>query len=235
MLAVWLRRYLSETPVFQDLRQQRAIVEGLPIRRVLVEHRGSVVRCVVLSWLLTAGIVIVILMTPTLAQSSYGIPLEDALRANAWATLALALGCVAFGLGADRCGVDRTLIVGAISMAASGLLLFVTLTHAPRYFPLVYPLAGLCIGVVGAVPVLLVQAFPAAVRYSGISFSYNLAYALSGGLTPLIVTLWIRSTPYAPAYYVCAVVAVSVAAILLSRVHGARAHQGATVDGAAAE
>lgn len=234
LLALWLRRYLSETPVFQALRQRRELVEGLPIKHVLAGHRWSVVRSVVFSWLLTAGIVIVILMTPTLAQMSYGIAVQEALRANSWATLALAFGCVVSGACADRFGVHRVLLIGSAAMVASSMLLFAALTHAPEYFPVVYPLAGACVGVAGAVPVLLVQEFPAAIRYSGISFSYNIAYAVSGGLTPLIVTLWIRSTPLAPAYYVGVVAAVAAVVSLLRLAGGSpRAQQtlrGATIE-----
>jgi hypothetical protein len=38
-------------------------------------------------------------------------------------------------------------------------------------------------GVIGVIPLMLAQAFPPAVRFSGISFSYNVAYAIFGGLT----------------------------------------------------
>ncbi|WP_129646303.1 MFS transporter [Peristeroidobacter agariperforans] len=215
LLALWLRRYLSETPVFQALRERRQLVEGLPLRHVLAGHRWNVIRCMVFSWLLTVGIVIVILMTPTLAQTNYGIAVQASLQANMWATVALAVGCVLCGAGADRFGVDRVLLVGCMGMVASSLLLFIALTYAPRYFGWVYPLAGLCVGVVGAVPVVLVNEFPPTIRYSGISLSYNLAYAISGGLTPIIVTLWLRSSPLAPAYYVAAVAAIAVTVVLL--------------------
>jgi hypothetical protein len=95
-------------------------------------------------------------------------------------------------------------------MFLSSLLLFRVMTGAPEHFTAAYILAGTCVGVVGIVPVLMVRAFPAAIRYSGISFSYNVAYAISGGLTPLIVTLWMRSHAHAPAYYIGAVALVTV-------------------------
>ena len=47
----------------------------------------------------------------------------------------------------------------------------------------------------------MVRAFPAEVRFTGISFSYNVAYAIFGGLTPIVVTLLMKMTPMAPAYY----------------------------------
>jgi hypothetical protein len=50
----------------------------------------------------------------------------------------------------------------------------------------------------------MVRAFPAEVRFTGISFSYNVAYAIFGGLTPIFVTLIMKLTPLAPAYYVLA-------------------------------
>ena len=62
-----------------------------------------------------------------------------------------------------------------------------------------YGLAGLSVGVVGVVPFVMVRAFPAAVRFTGISFSYNVSYAIFGGLTPISVTLMMSLTPMAPA------------------------------------
>jgi hypothetical protein len=69
---------------------------------------------------------------------------------------------------------------------------------------------GLLVGVVGAVPCVLVQAFPAQVRFSGLSFSYNLSYAIFGGLTPIFVTLMLKSDKLGPAYYVIGVCAVGM-------------------------
>ncbi|MGD9598554.1 MAG: MFS transporter [Steroidobacteraceae bacterium] len=209
LLALWLRRYLHETPVFKELRARRALVEGLPLRQVLRDHRTAVARSMIFSWLLTAGIVVVILMTPALAQTSYQLPAQQALEANSWATLSLAFACVAYGMAADRFGAARTLLVGATGLLLSSLLLYWTLAKAPAYFSPVYILTGFCVGVVGAVPAFMVHAFPPTVRFSGISLSYNVAYAVSGGLTPLVVTLWLRSDAQAPAYYVSVVAVVA--------------------------
>ena len=210
LLALWLRQYLHETPVFKELQQRRALEAGMPIGRVLRSHRGSVAQSLVFSWLLTAGIVIVILMTPTLAQKAGGIPAPQALHANSWATLSLAISCVLHGLAADRFGARKVMVAGAVSMFVTSLVLFHVITGAQEYFTIAYVLAAASVGVVGVVPVLMVRAFPAAIRYSGLSFSYNVAYALSGGLTPLVVALWLRSNPHAPAYYIGAVALVTV-------------------------
>ena len=54
------------------------------------------------------------------------------------------------------------------------------------------------------IPTLLVAAFPPAVRFSGISFAYNVAYAIFGGLTPLVVAGMMKTLALAPAHYVAA-------------------------------
>jgi hypothetical protein len=32
--------------------------------------------------------------------------------------------------------------------------------------------------------------FPAQIRYSGVSFSFNMAYAIAGGITPLLISFF---------------------------------------------
>jgi MFS family permease len=203
MLAVWLRGYLEETPVFEEMRRRRELVEGLPLKVVLQGHGGAVIRSMLITWMLTAGIVVVILMTPTLVQSLFAISAAQAAQASSLATLALCIGCVLYGVAVDRFGVEPVLIVGAIGMAAATAGLYWTLTVAPEHFTAAYTVAGLFVGVTGAIPSLMVRAFPPPIRFSGISFAYNVAYAILGGLTPLVVSYWLGTGErYAAVYYV---------------------------------
>ena len=109
------------------------------------------------------------------------------------------------GMAVDRFGVHRVLVVGALGLALATAALYRTLDVAPEYFMLAYAITGLFVGVTGAIPSLMVHAFPPAIRFSGISFAYNIAYAILGGLTPVVVSLWIGAgQAYAPAWYVAA-------------------------------
>jgi hypothetical protein len=74
-----------------------------------------------------------------------------------------------------------------------------------------YAITGLCVGSIGVIPFVLVRAFPAKIRFSGLSFSYNVAYAIFGGLTPVVLTLWMKSDKLAPAHYVAALAALGCA------------------------
>jgi MFS family permease len=212
-VAVFLRRWLSETPVFAEMRARRELAEGYPVRAVLARHRGGVALSMLVSWMLTAAIVVVILMTPTLVQQSFALPAALTFHGNSVATACLAAGCLVFGWAVDRFGVARTLLVGALGLMASTYALYGHLASgAQAHFVALYALAGFFTGTVGAVPSVMVAAFPPAVRFSGISFSYNIAYALFGGITPpLVGWLAARLGGLAPAHYVASTCVVAVA------------------------
>lgn len=204
LFSVYLRRWLHETPVFAELQQRKALAEEVPLKAVLREHRGAIAISMLLTWVLSAGIVVVILMTPTVLQTVYGFAAATALKANSLAIVCLTIGCVASGAIADRFGAGRTFLVGGLLLAASSWTFYTSLKAHPDWlFPL-YALTGLFVGTIGAVPYVMVKAFPPVVRFSGLSFSYNLAYAIFGGLTPMIVSLLMKWDPLGPAYYVAA-------------------------------
>jgi cytochrome c biogenesis factor len=56
-------------------------------------------------------------------------------------------------------------------------------------------------------------------RGSGVSFSYNFAYALLGGLTPLLVSYLARFERVGPAYYVACMTIVGLVAALATPSH----------------
>ena len=215
--AMYLRRWLHETPVFTELKQRKALAAELPLKAVLREHRSAVVLSMLLTWMLSAAIVVVILMTPTLLQKGYGFDARTALMANTAATLCLAVGCVVAGVLADRLGARRMLIGGALLLAVCTYVFYTTVKVRPDLLLPLYALLGFAVGVVGVVPSVMVRAFPAPVRFSGLSFSYNLAYAVFGGLTPVMVTLMLKVQPLAPAWYVMALCAVGIATALFVR------------------
>ena len=202
LFAVYLRRWLHETPVFAELQLRKALAEEVPLKTVLRDHRGAIVISMLLTWLLSAGIIVIILMTPTVLQTVYGFPATTSLQANSLAIVFLSLGCIASGALADRFGAGKVFVVGCAALLITSWTFYHSLLQHPDWlFPL-YALSGLFVGTIGAVPYVMVKAFPPVVRFSGLSFSYNLAYAIFGGLTPMAVTLLLKESPMGPAYYV---------------------------------
>jgi MFS family permease len=205
LASMYLRRWLHETPVFAEMAQRKALASEMPLKSVLRSHRAAVVVSMLLTWMLSAGIVVVILMTPALLQKIYHIDARTSLEANTLATIGLALGCIVYGVLADRIGARPVLLVGSLLLAICVYVFYTTLRTQPELLLPLYGVTGFFVGVVGAVPSILVRAFPPQVRFSGLSFSYNLSYAIFGGLTPVVVTLMLKNDPLAPAYYVIAV------------------------------
>lgn len=218
LIAMYLRRWLQETPVFIEMKAHKALAEELPLKAVVANHKKEIVVSMLMTWLLSAGIVVVILMTPTWLQKQFGIPAAAALQANCLATVALMVGCIISGSVVDRLGASKTFIFGSLFLGICTWSFYHMVAADASVLMGMYGLAGLSVGVVGAVPYVMVRAFPAEVRFTGISFSYNVAYAIFGGLTPIFVTLIMRLTPMAPAYYVLALSAIGLlTGIYLSR------------------
>ena len=208
IVAMYLRRWLHETPVFAEMQANKALAEELPLKTVLREHKGSVIVSMLLTWLLSAGIVVVILMTPTYLQKVHGISPADALTANSLAIVALTLGCIFYGRLIDSLGSGPTFVLGSLLLAGATYAFYHSLAAGMDQLVPLYMLAGFAVGIVGAVPYVMVNAFPPVVRFSGLSFSYNVAYAIFGGLTPMLVTLWMKNDVLAPSHYVVSLAAL---------------------------
>ena len=207
--SVYLRQMLEETPIFREMQEQKALAAELPLKAVVRDHGGAVIVSMLLTWLLAAAIVVIILMTPSLLQKMHGVPMATALRANSVATLCLAIGCITSGAIIDRLGAGRFFAFGSILLGVGAWLFYTEGAAEPSLLLPLYALAGLLVGITAGVPYVMVRAFPAAVRFSGLSFSYNVAYAIFGGLTPVFVSLLLPLAPLAPLYYLLAVCALS--------------------------
>jgi hypothetical protein len=102
------------------------------------------------------------------------------------------------------------LLVGCALLGVTSALFYQQMSVAPQNINGWYPLCGFFVGVIGVVPSVAVKAFPPVVRFSGLSFSYNVAYAVFGGLTPVAVSMMLPFDPLAPAHYVVLLSAVGM-------------------------
>jgi MFS family permease len=223
-IAMWLRRWLKETPVFEEMRNRAKLSRELPLGVVLKKHGRAVVTSILSTWMLTAAIVVVILMTPSLLPKLFGIASGDAQTANLVATIALCVSTVAVGAATDRFGVRRVAIPILLFLIASTYGLYRGAEAMPVALLPLYALAGFGAGGVVLTPIMMIHAFPTSIRFSGVSFSYNFAYALFGGLTPLLVSWLVHLDRIGPAHYVAVVTVVGLCATLMAPKHALTAH-----------
>lgn len=209
LLAMLLRRRLHETPVFAELQARRALAAGFPLKAVLREHLGAVLLAMLLTWLLTAAVVVTLLMMPTLLQG-LGVARGDALAGNTLAICATVLANLVAGWLADRFGAGRVLVLWSALLGLAFWWFYAGAMHG-AYSPMRYLLAGIGVGLTALVPAIAVGGFPAPVRFSGLSFAYNVAYALAGGLTPVLLSLAMKDNSGAPLHYIAAMAVLGVA------------------------
>ncbi|AWM79868.1 MFS transporter [Gammaproteobacteria bacterium ESL0073] len=204
-ISVYLRRFLGETPIFKEMAAKKAIANELPILTVIKKHKAACLITGILTWSLSTTIVVTILMTPPLIlEGMYHIDRTTSLLANCVATLMLTFGCIFWGYLCDKLGtrVALSLVWGGLILSS---LYFYNSLHTGISTDLLifnYGLMGLFAGSTATTPIVCTRAFPPAIRFTGLSFAYNLSYAIFGGLTPLIARAWLQYTPMAAAYYV---------------------------------
>ncbi|MFL6414836.1 MAG: MFS transporter [Bryobacteraceae bacterium] len=204
-IAMLLRRWLSETPVFQEMRRRAAASHKTPLRTILRTYKSAIAVSILSTWMLTAAILVVILMTPALLQSLFRVDPHRALLANFAGAGAQCLAAVAIGASVDRFGIRPVAFPMLLLLLVSTYGLYLGAQRAPGLLVPLYVLAGIGAGAAVLTPLIMVRSFPPAVRFTGVAFSYNVSYAVFGGLTPLLVSALAHWSPLSPAHYVGAV------------------------------
>ena len=218
LIALYLRSYLHETPVFQAMQAKKQLAKELPAKQVIAQHKTAVGIGMLFTWFLTGCVVVLILAMPNLLVGAFGFERSDAFKMQSMAIVMQMIGCIAAGLLADRFGAGRVILIGSACVAIVAGIFYQSLGHvsAGTVFML-YMLLGLVSGTVGMVSYSMVKMFPAQIRFSGISVSYNLAYAIAGGLTLPVVQWLSLYSQIGAMYYVWVVCLVTCLTAILYR------------------
>jgi hypothetical protein len=174
-IALMIRRWLAETPVFEEMRLRGTLSKEMPLRTVLRDYRRAVVASMAITWVLTAAIVVIILMAPLLLQKAISLPMHDMDLASLAGTAALSLAVVAMGSATDTFRLRRVWIPVLLLLILTTYGLYVGAERMPSALLPLYILAGLGAGAAVLAPILIIRAFPPRVRFSGFSLSYNIS------------------------------------------------------------
>ena len=217
LTAMYLRRWLDETPVFEEMRRRAALARQLPLLTLLRNYRSAVATSMISASSLMAMIVVVILMSPALLRQWFAVSSRDAQFANLGGSLGLCISTVAIGAAADRFGLRRVATPAFLLLIAGTYGLYLGAAHGPSAVLLLYFIAGCGAGASVLTPILMVRVFPPAVRFTGVSFSYNIACAMIGGVTPLVVSWLAHVNRFSPAHYVAGTAILGWAAAVRSK------------------
>jgi metabolite-proton symporter len=217
IVGLYIRLKIHETPDFQKVLDKNERVK-VPVLTVWNEHR----RVLVLGTLIAlCTFVLFYLMTVfalSWGTSALKFSRQNFLILQLFAVLFFALTIPFSAIWADRKGRRSTLIWVSAAIAVFGLALGPmfgsgSAVQVTIFLSLGLGLMGLTYGPLGTI---LSELFPAEVRYTGASLTFNLAGILGASLAPYAAT-WL-ATNYGlqyVGYYLSAAALISLAALLM--------------------
>jgi metabolite-proton symporter len=218
-VGLWIRLGILETPVFQQLLDEKKI-EKTPVIEVFKRHPKEILLSALLRMSEQAPFYIFTAFIFAYAVGTLHMSRDLILAA------VLVASCVSFitiplsGHISDRIGRRKMYLIGAATTGVFGFLYFGMVDTAA-------PVAVFIAIVLSLIPhdmqygpqaALIAEAFTPRLRYSGASLGYQLASIIAGGPAPLIATALFATyhSGYAISIYIaaCAVVTIVAAAFM---------------------
>ncbi|MFM2484933.1 MFS transporter [Celerinatantimonas yamalensis] len=216
-ISVWLRRWLSETPVFLELKQHRQLAKQMPLKTVFQEHRSAAIPAAILTAMLASAVIMAIVVTPIALQKYYGLSPSATFEMSCIAILFLNIGCVIAGKVTDWIGPWRSVILYSILLALGTTLLTWSLNHSLQTLMICYIIAGLCSGIISAVPAVIVRLFPSAIKVTGISLIYNISYSICSSVMPLALLALLHYHRWGMAVFAWVMMAIGLITVMMFR------------------
>ena len=132
LVAVYLRRFLSETPVFQEMAKNKSLSKEIPIVTVLKKHKLACFLTGLLTWSLSTTVMLGILFTPVkVLQGIYSIDPIVARVSGLIAAIFIVIGCVICGIFEDKLKTRKASSFFWGGLIVSSAVFYNVLTHQP--------------------------------------------------------------------------------------------------------
>lgn len=186
LISIYLRRFLQETPVFQKMRSSKVLAR-FPLKEVLQTSRYGIWISMFITWVLTTCIVIFILLMPTFAGGVMKLNPFDTVYFQLSGLVCIVASCMITGKLSDHFRPSSVCILFSAGFALCGFLFLMELYSGAVNNTTAWILyMATCFfgGIMNFCPIFMSDVFEPRIRFSGISFAYNIAYAISGAVTP---------------------------------------------------
>lgn len=215
-VAYQVRGRLHETKAFKDMKDHKSFTFFLLIK----DHLSKVLIGTSLVAIMATPIILLIIFMPTYLTKIIKLDhnlVSDVIFAITFISLLfIYLG----GRLTDTISVYKIFTTGLIGILISaGICYYLISSNGNLYLAL--GLFAIFQGLlVSLPPIILSHIFPLEVRLNGVALSYNLAFVIFGGLTPIIVTYLIEKTGnlyYPPVLFLAFTVVVSSLGLIASK------------------
>lgn len=186
LISIYLRRFLQETPVFQKMRSSKVLAR-FPLKEVLQTSRYGIWISMFITWVLTTCIVIFILLMPTFAGGVMKLNPFNTVYFQLSGLVCIVASCMITGKLSDHFRPSSVCILFSAGFALCGFLFLMELYSGAVNNTTAWILyMATCFfgGIMNFCPIFMSDVFEPRIRFSGISFAYNIAYAISGAVTP---------------------------------------------------
>jgi metabolite-proton symporter len=218
LVGLFVRLRITETPAFQKVLEKNERVK-VPVVTVFRDHGRMLFLGTIIA---LATFVLFYLMTVfalSWGTTALGYTRPRFLQLQLFAVLFFALTIPLSAVLADRYGRRETMIVVSVAIVLFGLVLAPmfgsgSVVQVTLFMCLGLALMGMTYGPLGT---MLSELFPAEVRYTGSSLTFNFAGILGASLAPYIAT-WL-ATHYGLAhvgYYLSIAALLTLAALLMT-------------------
>jgi len=221
------RLNLQETRVFHQAQVKHLILKN-PIRHMFQHNLRDVMRTLGLICMGSTFYYFTFIYLPLVLKQDLQFSLYQTTRLETIFIASMVLLVPLAGLLSDKIGRYRMLLFNAMIICLITIPGYYFLHHSLLFSQMVFVLFLFTLASSleqGTTPAVIVENFPVAARYTGLSFAYNLGNGFLGGSIPLICTWLVSHTHYllSPAFYIVfyAVITLTIAIFIYQKKRGA--------------
>jgi len=218
LIATYLRKHFTESPLFLNIKNQNRL-EKIPLFYVFKDHKRSILLGTSLALVIAVSTATFHLFFPTYLTNFAGYKTQQLTLIGAFGSGILGVFSVLFAFISMRIGKKTLYMAGAFSIFLI-CCFAVIYNYGTQNITQIYIfefMISLAIAMInGVFMIVLANLYPTRVRYTGISVSYNIAYLLGAGLTPVLNTYLIKATGFLQTPFVYTAIFAALTLIILT-------------------
>lgn len=215
IISYQIRRHFNESGFFLALDKTR-LKSRIPLMELIKNHHRGLICGLLIMALCGATVTIFGVYMPSYLATLLHFPSNEVAWHTALAFLALSPVCILCGILTDQLNKKALMLITALLIIFLAWPAFNFFISTGAHLKEVMLICALFVAISsGILPPLLVNCFPTEIRYTGVATSYNISFALFGGLAPFISTLVVKKSGSVagPAIYVITIAAISLLAL----------------------